>query len=1243
MRRLIVLRSTTPACARWLRAAALLAVLAAPLAADAQATVKRGDVNGDGAVDALDAQAVLAHVVGLTLPDSFVIGRGDANGDGIVGAVDAQIILAFAVGLNVSQFGVGEPLGEPVATVAVVPDAPILSVGLTLQLHAVLSDAAGEAIPRRVVAWTSLDPGLATSSPTGMLLGRAPGTARIVAVSEGVADTAVVTVGAAPMLAQADSTLLTRQLDVLRLTLNAAALDTVSRIVASAANDTLRLSAHLEGYFRTRGATRALRTALVDGRAVGYSAGLFDKLGRASVAAVRGSLLQLLEAHPTNLATTLAADPVLSTTFVELHALVADLLRLWGEGHPIIVGIRDLYQAELGTYPQYFAWSSTSTAAPVRTARFHALSGSVRAILQTGGTPSDAMRSAAIGGAAGGLFGDHSLIVVDDRYLDNAQLDVLRTFFSLVPRSMHNIGMVTVAEASSATGLLPAYLPGPARSTIDLWQYRVGIAGYTLFLPELPGIFLDAFLSSAISRTFFIAQDLLLAENTPLRQRRDALSAAAGSLEQNHVARLWYGGPTAYFVSGVLAWFTSAEASLRLGRVRYDAGIPLPLHQTLLIAEFFSEGGATTQLFQTTDFYRLARRTVPVARDANGHIVELPVGDSVYTFTRNVAGDVQAYTIRPRSSGAVSTLQLQVPSTLPRDVPLQLQASPRDADGAPIFNRAVTWTSSDPLIATVSTNGLARGMAVGSATLTATSEGVAASVVVEVTPLNLRIGRAYVTQATQRSDGSVPLIAGREALVRIFPFANQLNIALPEARLHVYHGGALTRTVELSARTTAVPVTIDESSGSASWNVRLPAEDVRSGLALVAEIDPANMVEESDEGDNRYPAGTGALTPPIVAVPPIGIRFIPVHLTFNGTTGIATPELAESFLSLTRRMHPLRDIEWDIRTPFTTSAWPWGNAISEIRALQIAEGTTRYYYGVVRPGGTGYSGLAYIGGRAGMGWDMAADDEGSTYAHELGHNLSLYHAPCGGATGTDPFYPYGGAAVGTTGWDWIEDRIIPSSHRDFMSYCGPEWISDHNYLLMMNYRGTSAAPTLIAAREPRPSLLLWGRINASEFVLEPAFDITAPAVLPEADGPFTLEGLDANGATVFSLRFTPTTVADIEGERHFAFGLPISESDRGRMARLRLRGDGRETELAIRGAGTPASAPTLRAEGSNTMVITWDATREPVLLVRDPVTREILSFARGGNARVRTNRSEVEVQASDGVRTRSAILRAAPR
>src|SRR5207249_2039573 len=64
---------------------------------------------------------------------------------------------------------------------------------------------------------------------------------------------------------------------------------------------------------------------------------------------------------------------------------------------------------------------------------------------------------------------------------------------------------------------------------------------------------------------------------------------------------------------------------------------------------------------------------------------------------------------------------------------VQLTATPKDANGAPLAGRAVTWVSSNTTVATVSASGLVTGKVAGTATITATSEGVSGTSAITVT------------------------------------------------------------------------------------------------------------------------------------------------------------------------------------------------------------------------------------------------------------------------------------------------------------------------------------------------------------------------------------------------------------------------------------------------------------------------------------------------------------------------------
>ena len=73
-----------------------------------------------------------------------------------------------------------------------------------------------------------------------------------------------------------------------------------------------------------------------------------------------------------------------------------------------------------------------------------------------------------------------------------------------------------------------------------------------------------------------------------------------------------------------------------------------------------------------------------------------------------------------------------------------------------------------------------------------------------------------------------------------------------------------------------------------------------------------------------------------------------------------------------------------------------------------------------------------------------------TVAHELGHNMSLYHAPCRGAGGPDPLFPDRNGRIGS--WGYARERLITPYAPDIMSYCRGGWISDYHYSNALRHR-----------------------------------------------------------------------------------------------------------------------------------------------------------------------------------------------
>lgn len=80
----------------------------------------------------------------------------------------------------------------------------------------------------------------------------------------------------------------------------------------------------------------------------------------------------------------------------------------------------------------------------------------------------------------------------------------------------------------------------------------------------------------------------------------------------------------------------------------------------------------------------------------------------------------------------VDQVDLTPPAALPVGSSVQLQVTLRDAAGAVLTGRTITWSSTNPTVVTVNATGMISGLTLGSATIAATSEGKSDSVAITV-------------------------------------------------------------------------------------------------------------------------------------------------------------------------------------------------------------------------------------------------------------------------------------------------------------------------------------------------------------------------------------------------------------------------------------------------------------------------------------------------------------------------------
>jgi hypothetical protein len=513
--------------------------------------------------------------------------------------------------------------------------------------------------------------------------------------------------------------------------------------------------------------------------------------------------------------------------------------------------------------------------------------------------------------------------------------------------------------------------------------------------------------------------------------------------------------------------------------------------------------------------------------------------------------------------------------------------------------------------------------------------------------LNLRIAGMHLTQSVQTFTGTVPLVKDRDGYLRVFVTANGPNVATPSVRVRFYLNGAVASEVTIPAPASSVPLSSSQASLTSSWNIPVPKGLIRPSLAILAEVDPGNAVAEGVETDNVFPASGTPLPMDVRTTSTFAVRFVPVRQAGGFQGDVSNANMA-SYLVSTMRMHPLASYDADLRAPYTTSAprveadndnGAWSTILSEINSLRLADPPSgRHYFGVLNtPYGSGVAGIGYVGGSAALGWDRPGAD--LVAAHEWGHNWGRLHAPCNDPPNPDPSYPYANGVIGVYGFDVVTGSLKPSSYHDVMGYCNDEWISDYTYGAVLSYR--AAHPDVVSAfsQASQPCLLVWGRIVDGQPVLEPAFEVIARPALPARSGRYSLEGRAADGGELFRLSFTPDTVADDpRGGQQFAFAIPLASERSSRLALIRLAVPGGESTRQA----TPslrAPLPEARRTGPGRVSVRWNSARHPMVMVRDPGTGMVLSFARGGRSEVVTDRDDLELQVSDGVRSEGRRVR----
>jgi hypothetical protein len=419
---------------------------------------------------------------------------------------------------------------------------------------------------------------------------------------------------------------------------------------------------------------------------------------------------------------------------------------------------------------------------------------------------------------------------------------------------------------------------------------------------------------------------------------------------------------------------------------------------------------------------------------------------------------------------------------------------------------------------------------------------------------DLSIAHLEITQATQNASNSVPLVADKPTVARVFVVrSGEAALGDVSVTLSATRGGQALPGSPLSVGPKRVGSQAARGDYGGSFNVLLPPSWLSGDVALTVTVDVENRVGESNEGNNVATAhlAFGQVSPLEIVVVPVRYTHMP-----NGRT--YPPPTLDTISGWVLRSFPVSRVDVSFRAPLdfagdlgTGAAWE--TLLEQVTSVKFADGAParQVYYALVptqngadRWFSGGYAGIGWVGLRAAASLEFGPGQEektGRIAAHEIGHNLGRYHAPCG--TSADPRqpYPYAGASIGaeTYGLDVSAGRVwapgAPDNARDVMSYCSPQWVSDYTYTaLYQSLRDSSGS-----LAEPMDGLLVRGRLaRDGSATLRPVYPVSGVPLTPAAEGDYAIELLDGAGGVI-----ARHEVAVAEAEAPHAFDLPHGHSE----------------------------------------------------------------------------------------------------
>ena len=410
------------------------------------------------------------------------------------------------------------------------------------------------------------------------------------------------------------------------------------------------------------------------------------------------------------------------------------------------------------------------------------------------------------------------------------------------------------------------------------------------------------------------------------------------------------------------------------------------------------------------------------------------------------------------------------------------------------------------------------------------------------------------------ADGSLPVVAGRDALLRVFVMTDpswQPRDVVAHLELSNSSGKLAPMDVKLGVNTPSV-----EADLGTTFDFDLPGQSVTPDLAFHVSLREAGSKSFGlPSAGAEFPApgqsmGLGAQS----SGPSLKMVLVPVYYDADGSGRL--PDTSDGQIELFRqtllKLYPTPAVEIRMHEPVSwaqtiqPSGQGWTETLQQLLSLRQQERNAgqaqadEYYYALFDPANSfnQYCNMSCVTGlssssndpsdefvRGSVGVGFSGDMTASTMAHETGHAHGRLHSPCAPGNfiqDVDPQYPYSDAAIGRWGYDILGHTLFDpgGGSRDIMSYCDPRWISDYTYRAIFERMAFVSANVDFHTSESAPSSYFMVSVDATGALKRgPKVELSRP---PSGE-PRTLTALDALGGVRRSVaaRFHP--LSDLPG------------------------------------------------------------------------------------------------------------------